>query len=60
MAEQWCEPVAAAVGHLAVTEHAIELQLVRLARQNFMSGWVKEAPGIGCRASLDCWVRPGR
>jgi hypothetical protein len=47
LAEQWRLPLMAAVADLAATEHAIDLQLVRLARQHFLSDWISEAPGIG-------------
>src|SRR5207253_208596 len=29
------------------TERAINLELVHLARQHFLRGWIQEAPGIG-------------
>jgi hypothetical protein len=47
LSEQWRLPLIAATADLAVTEHAIDLQLVRLARQHYLSGWVSQAPGIG-------------
>jgi len=49
LADHWRLPLAAATAELAATEHAIDLQLVRLARQHFLSEWVLSAPGIGLR-----------
>jgi hypothetical protein len=45
--EQWHLPMLVAATDLAATEHAIGLELTRLARQHFLSGWIQEAPGIG-------------
>jgi hypothetical protein len=47
LAIQWQLPLVTATTDLAATEHAIDLQLTRLARQHFLSGWIEEAPGIG-------------
>ncbi len=47
LAEQWYTPLVTAGDDLASTEHAINLQLTRLPRQHFLSGWIQDAPGIG-------------
>lgn len=47
LAEPWRLPLVTARDDLAATEHAIDLQLIRLARQHFLSGWIQQAPGIG-------------
>ncbi len=47
LAEQWGLPLMAAAAELEATEHAIDLQLTRLARQHFLSEWIQAAPGIG-------------
>jgi hypothetical protein len=49
LAEQWRLPLIAATSDLATIEHAIDLQLTRLARQHFLSSWIQETPGIGLR-----------
>src|SRR6266567_5887360 len=46
LAEQWRLPLITAAADLTASEHAINLQLKRLARQHFLSGWIEEAPGI--------------
>lgn len=47
LAEPWRLPLVTARNDLAATEHAIDRQLTRLARQHFLSGWIQDAPGIG-------------
>jgi transposase len=47
LAEEWCRPLVADAVALKGAEHAVDLQLARLARQHFLSGWIQDAPGIG-------------
>jgi hypothetical protein len=47
LAEHWRLPLVTATRDLAATEHAISLQLTRLARQHFMREWIEHTPGMG-------------
>jgi len=47
LALEWRLPLITAASDLKAQEHAVDLQLRRLARQHFLAGWVRRAPGIG-------------
>lgn len=44
--DEWSAPLLVAAQDLVAAEHAIDRQLIRLARQHFLCDWIQRTPGI--------------